>query len=84
MADEPAAGEPGKPFEPRPARGLAAPPRVTRCTCHKSTDAPAGSDGCPERAAQRARYIQAARQWDYEGWQELQEAEILPDEDGLE
>jgi len=28
-----------------------------------------------ERAAQRARYFQAAQQWDYEGWQQLRDAE---------
>ncbi|TQF04204.1 type II toxin-antitoxin system VapB family antitoxin [Kitasatospora acidiphila] len=28
-----------------------------------------------ERAAQRARHFQVAQQWDYEGWQQLREAE---------
>lgn len=28
-----------------------------------------------ERAAQRARYFQAAQQWDYEGWQQLHDAD---------
>ncbi len=28
-----------------------------------------------DRALRRARHMEAARQWDYEGWQQLREAE---------
>jgi Arc/MetJ family transcription regulator len=28
-----------------------------------------------ERAARRARHVQAAQQWDYEGWKHLHQAE---------
>ncbi|MFF8770030.1 type II toxin-antitoxin system VapB family antitoxin [Kitasatospora sp. NPDC015120] len=28
-----------------------------------------------ERAARRARHMQAAQEWDYEGWQQLHDAE---------
>lgn len=33
-----------------------------------------------ERASQRARHMQAAQQWDYEGWQQLRDVEKRGDE----